>query len=78
MGARRPWQTRPPGMFQNPNLQFPLVYFELFFFIFPELPSLAESQANCVFSESVCDNFGRDSLNIDPYGGSERKRAYEP
>jgi hypothetical protein len=23
MGARRPWQTRPPGMFQNPNLQFP-------------------------------------------------------
>jgi hypothetical protein len=23
MGARRPWQTRPPSMFQNPNLQFP-------------------------------------------------------
>jgi hypothetical protein len=22
MGARRPWKTRPPGMFQNPNLQF--------------------------------------------------------
>ena len=23
MGARRPWKMRPPGMFQNPNLQFP-------------------------------------------------------